>query len=245
MELAAEILPYGISCCAVYLGCKVGQARQDEKKRLSKAEKEISSLEQKIRANKMLIDKLNKNGDDMKFKIDLTGDTVRNTEDTLSKKFAHYDKMIHTCTTISTKTADVSRDRLRNMKERITKMQATMNEIISRANTPQVVEMEDDSSDVTQQSCLSGGRGQQQYFENWCQPLPIPMLSARAAPVAVMPVCSVRLEPLALERPVTPVATREWARSLGSPLSTPVKVIASFYRKMTSSTDDAQETKAS
>ncbi|CBY35641.1 unnamed protein product [Oikopleura dioica] len=156
MELAAEILPYGISCCAVYLGCKVGQARQDEKKRLSKAEKEILSLEQKIRANKMLIDKLNKNGDDMKFKIDLTGDTVRNTEDTLSKKFAHYDKMIHTCTTISTKTADVSRDRLRNMKERITKMQATMNEIISRANTPQVVEMEDDSSVVTQQSCLSG-----------------------------------------------------------------------------------------
>ncbi len=131
------------------------------------------------------------------------------------------------------------------MKERITKMQATMNEIISRANTPQVIEMEDDSSDVTQQSCLSGGRGQQQYFENWCQTLQIPMLSARAAPVAVMPVCSVRLEPLALERPVTPVATREWARSLGSPLSTPVKVIASFYRKMTSSTDDAQETKAS
>ena len=86
MELAAEILPYGeylqnfllliknvgISCCAVYLGCKVGQARQDEKKRLSKAEKEISSLEKKIRANKKLIDKLNKNGDDMKYKIDLT-----------------------------------------------------------------------------------------------------------------------------------------------------------------------------
>merc|ERR1712037_1053561 len=72
MELAAEILPYGISCCAVYLGCKVEQARQDEKKRLSKAENKISSLEKKVRANKKLIDKLSQNGDDMKFKIDLT-----------------------------------------------------------------------------------------------------------------------------------------------------------------------------
>lgn len=156
MELAAEILPYGISCCAVYLGCKVGQARQDEKKRLSKAEKEISSLEKKIRANKKLIDKLNKNGDDMKYKIDLTGDTVRNTEDTLSKKFAHYDKMIHTCTTISTKTADVSRDRLRNMKERITKMQTKMDEIISRANTPSIIQMEEDAPEISERSCLSG-----------------------------------------------------------------------------------------
>jgi len=256
MELAAEILPYGISCCAVYLGCKVEQARQDEKKRLSKAENKISSLEKKVRANKKLIDKLSQNGDDMKFKIDLTGDTVRNTEDTLSKKFAHYDKMIHTCTTISTKTADVSRDRLRNMKDRLTKMQAKMDEIITRANTPSVIPVEEEAQEITERSCLSGGRGQQHHFESWCQPLEMPVptsmlsVSARAAPVAVMPVCSARLEPLnALEWRVTPLTqeTRiEWAKSLGSPLSTPVKVIASFFKKMTTrSTDVAQETKES
>ena len=141
------------------------------------------------------------------------------------------------------------------MKERITKMQTKMDEIISRANTPSIIQMEEDAPEISERSCLSGGRGQQQHFENWHsrQSLSIPMLSvsARAAPVAVMPVCSVRLEPLALERPVTPVAgcsRVEWANTLGSPLSTPVKVIASFYKKMTTrsrSTDDAQETKAS
>ena len=123
-----------------------------------------------------------------------------------------------------------------------------MDEIISRANTPSIIQMEEEAQEMSERSCLSGGRGQQQHFENWHQ-IPMLSVSARAAPVALMPVCSVRdcLEPLALERPVTPVASRvEWANTLGSPLSTPVKVIASFYRKMTTrSTDDAQETKAS
>ena len=137
------------------------------------------------------------------------------------------------------------------MKERITKMQTKMDEIISRANTPSIIQMEEEAEaqEISERSCLSGGRGQQQqqHFENWHQ-IPMLSVSARAAPVTVMPVCSVRLEcPLALERPVTPVASRvEWANTLGSPLSTPVKVIASFYKKMTTrSTDDAQETKAS
>merc|ERR1712062_138863 len=68
--------------------------------------------------------------------------------------------MIHTCTTISTKTADVSRDRLRNMKERIAKMQETIAEIVSRANTPATstleVEVEEVAPEMNQRSCLSG-----------------------------------------------------------------------------------------
>ena len=136
------------------------------------------------------------------------------------------------------------------MKERIAKMQETMAEIVSRANTPATstleLEVEEVAPEMNQRSCLSGGRGQHQLLhesEHWHQSPPVPMLSARAAPVAVIPVRSIRLEPLALEQSVTSLSTRlEWANSLGSPLSTPVKVIASLYRKMTS---DPKETKAS